>query len=214
MLSVNVFRTSIASVLAVAALNAGSAFAAPAAGSAADIIVNGCDGVLRAAKSVEKNSFSKVVASVAQGSGSISLASGEMSISADIYEGKATFDRVAPGTWELCPQTEVSEVRILSNTTSSGATAAIIGATGLLAGGAAIAFSDSSGGDSDPARAVVPPSVQVDPNEITIGAGDGYTASDNSGTGTKDEGGNKRPTCAAIEDCLNDESPAPISPIS
>jgi len=200
-LSKNTFRAGLLVSVLLAGGN-GSAFAK-------EIVINDCDGVVRASHQVEEGALSSVSVTITSSEGAETLVSltseGRTARTASTSEkGVGVFEGVEGGIWTACLDKQggtIKHVGIYPSSTSSGVSTAGLVAGGIAIGGGVlgiVAGSDGgSSGGSENASAL---------------AGSAGAETQSGSTDVIETVSTKRPVNQAVEDCLTDETPAPISP--
>ncbi|RIL09094.1 MAG: hypothetical protein DCC75_07350 [Proteobacteria bacterium] len=185
----------------------GSAFAK-------EIVINDCDGVVRASHQIEEGALSSVSVTVTGSEGAETLVSltseGRTARTASTSEkGVGVFDGVEGGIWTACLDKQegaIKHVGIYPSSTSSGVSTAGLVAGGIAIGGGVlgiVAGSDGGSSGSSENAAALAGSTDLSP-ETDSGSSEILESSSAS----------KRPVNQAAEDCLTDETFDPISPNS
>ena len=218
------FRSSVLAVgLSFTALIANSAKADALDGVSKTLTVTDCNGNVRLMEAAAGSDSLAVVAAVKESSGA---AAQDGSVSVELVSGSAAEDRSTakivngeaylgnlPGstTWKVCAERSsqtISSIAVQKKDTLSSA--GVFGGLVALAGGVVGVAMANDGGSSSGASAVSSGG-STSVGSSVIGTSGSATAVVPAAKPAAD-----CPTClaAAAEDCLNDETPAPVSPFN
>lgn len=193
----------IATCALALAVSASSAFA-----MVDEVVITDCDGLVRATGNVEIGEPSTVAIKLVRLDGAsatnaeVTLKGKDSAVSAVARNNSVVFESIGAGEWNACLKQEGFIIENISVTGDSDSntldSAAVIGA-GVLGGGAAIFSLGSGGSSSAPATALAGAASNSD---IFV---------DTDSTSFTESLAARRPTTSADE-CLNGESPTPLSP--
>jgi hypothetical protein len=222
--TISVLATAVAATL----VPAHSAFAA-------EIKVTDCDGTPRAIREVRDSTNTSVEIRVTDKSGAplsdvgfvLSSAASE-SLTSFVVGGKGGFKNVTPGAWKICQETAkagttqseaiVSQVAVITTDEEGSSNAAAwLGGAGVAVTGVGLgvfsgrdssesAVPSSTGGSTDSGGSDEPSAAPLLPADDE--------SSTKNGSNPSKKPGNDKIACPATEDCLNEERPDPLPPIS
>lgn len=195
-----------------------------------ELVVSGCDGLTRAMSDTKGGSAQTVRVSL---SGTVkgivktvplkNNSTGKV-LSANVDDGVATFESVAPGTWSVCPLPEsvvLDEVSI-ETPRASGSFTTVAAGVGAIGGAAALIGMGSSGSSSGDSTEVSSSNGQPTGLSNTTSnskdsqpsgsvSGNGSASNANKPAHTSEAKNGKPKTFDESEECFADATPEPIS---